>query len=433
MLLVAACASGQGKTTATCALARRLRRAGERVRVFKIGADFIDPLFLEIASGHPVHPLDLWMVGREQCRALVAQAAATADTVLIEGAMGLYDGEPSAGDLARELGIPVLLVIDVQALAQTAGALVQGLRDFGPVRVAGVLANGIAGTPHAQMIAAALRDVPLLGTLPVLSEPLPERHLGLTLPAASDDIDRQIDHYASLLTLDEQQWSAVAPPAQATTDSPVAWPAVEPLLEGRLIAVARDAAFAFLYASNIDCLQALGARIAWFSPLADADVPAGADAIWLPGGYPELHGAVLSEARRFHRSLRAAHAAGVPILAECGGMMALTDALVDLSGREWRMAGLLSGKTRMQARLAAIGLQSWDTGHGVVRGHAFHYSVFDTPLRPAGWSVRHPRGEPGEGVYAAGALVASYFHGYFPSNPRAVAALLSGAVGTRVA
>jgi cobyrinic acid a,c-diamide synthase len=423
-VLISAIASGQGKTTVTAALARRLRRAGQRVRVFKVGADFIDPMMLERACGRPVHALDLWMVGTEGCRELLAAAAVDADVILIEGAMGLYDGDPSAADLAREFGIPVLAVIDVSAMAQTVGAVALGLRDFGPTLLAGVIANGVASPRHAEMVAAALRQVQLLGSIPHNESGLPERHLGLVLPAEIHDIDRRIDALADSPLLDESAW-ANGPKVSCPVHENVRARAISTSLAGEVVAIARDAAFAFIYPANIECLQALGASIRWFSPLADEPIPEAADAVILPGGYPELHGEALSRAQRCLGSLRQAHARQVPILAECGGMMALTDALVDLNGQTWPMAGLLAGTTRMQVRLAGLGLQAWDTGNGVLRGHTFHYSVFETPLSGIARTVAHPRGVAGETIYVTGSSTASYFHAYFPFNPEAVAVLLS--------
>jgi len=175
-------ASGQGKTSVTAALARKLARQGKRVRVFKCGPDFFDPMLLERASGAPVRSLDLWMVGHELCRSQLAQAAAEVDVILIEGVMGLYDGTPSSADLSREFGVPVMAVIDAVAMAQTAGALVHGLRDYGPVEMARVIANRVASEGHARMVAASLRDIPLFATLPRQAKSLPERHLGLVLP-----------------------------------------------------------------------------------------------------------------------------------------------------------------------------------------------------------------------------------------------------------
>jgi len=425
--LVSAIASGQGKTTATAALARHHRLKGRRVRVFKTGADFLDALVLERAAGHAVHVLDLWMVGEEECRRLLRAARSAADRVLIEGVMGLYDGTPSSADLARAFDLPVLAVIDVSAMAQTIGAVAMGLRDFGPVRLAGVIANGVASAGHAAMVSAALREVPLVATLPWLPSSLPERHLGLVPPADSADIEAQLESLGRSIRIDERAWDAAtraAAPDPSPSPTPMA--AHEFPLAGRLVGIARDAAFAFLYPANVDCLEALGARVCFFSPLADEPVPSGADAVFLPGGYPELRAEQLSAARNFHHSIRAAHERGVPILAECGGMMALGQSLGDTQGRQWPMAGVLPGYTRMQPRLAALGLQAWSTAFGELRGHTFHYSIFDTPLEGLTRTRAYPKDASGETIYRCGSLTASYFHAYFPSCPPAIAALFSG-------
>ncbi len=421
MVLVAAVSSGQGKTTVTAALARRLVRMGQRVRVFKCGPDFIDPMLLERACGAPVYNLDLWMLGVDECRRRLAQAATEADVVLVEGVMGLYDGTPSAADLSREFDIPVLAVIDASAMAQSAGAVALGLRDYGPVRMAGVVANRIASEGHAKMVAASLRGIALVATLPRQATPLPERHLGLVLPGEVSDIDRLLDELADQLQLDEAAWHSL--PVQSPADVPA--PRVAPLLHGRTIAIARDAAFCFLYPANLALLRALGAELRFFSPLADEEVPDDADAIYLPGGYPELHGQALSRANRWQASVRAAHRNGVPTLAECGGMMALAQGITGKDGQRWPMAGLLPGEVTMQARLAGLGPQSMPTPAGPLRGHTFHYSRLESPLPAPCHTVKHPTTAQGEAVYRIGALTASYFHGYFPSNPEAVAAMFT--------
>jgi cobyrinic acid a,c-diamide synthase len=423
-LLVAAVASGQGKTTVTAALARKLVRMGKRVRVFKCGPDFIDPMLLERASGAPVRSLDLWMVGRDLCRDQLTQAAAEADVILIEGVMGLYDGTPSSADLAREFGVPVMAVIDAAAMAQTAGALVHGLRDYGPVEMAGVIANRVASEGHAKMVAASLRDIPLFATLPRQARSLPERHLGLVLPGEVSDIDTLLDNLADQLVFDEAAWELLRPVRIEIPPAPAA-PAQAPLLAGKTIAVARDPAFMFIYPANLDTLRSLGATLTFFSPLADDAVPAEADAVYLPGGYPELHGEALSQAGAWQASIRSAHAAGVPIVAECGGMMALADTLADKEGAIWDMAGLLPGAVAMQPRLAGLGSQGLATEQGVLRGHTFHYSKLETATAPAAYTIKHPSAIQGEAWYRVGSLTASYFHAYFPSNPAAVAALFS--------
>lgn len=432
--LISAIASGQGKTSLTAALARRFLRSGGCVRVFKAGADFLDPHVLEQATGQAVYVLDLWMVGEEECRHLLDGACREADLVLIEGVMGLYDGTPSSADLARALDLPVLAVIDVSAMAQTIGAVAAGLRDFGPVRLCGVAANGVASAGHASMVRAALRDVPLVATLPRVPASLPERHLGLVPPDENAEVEAALETLGQALRIEERAWDA-AVRAAARRESPVhdSSPAAHPRpahhevpLTGRVVAIARDAAFAFLYPANLDCLASLGASVRFFAPLADEPVPAEASAVFLPGGYPELHAARLSAAHRFHASIRKAHAAGVPILAECGGMMALAQSVGDPQGRQWPMAGLLPGSTRMQPRLAALGLQAWTTSFGELRGHTFHYSTFETPLGGSTRTRAHPGGALGETIYRSGSLTASYFHAYFPSCPPAIGALLRG-------
>ncbi len=406
--------------------------AGLAVRIFKIGADFLDAMILERSCGHAVHVLDLWMVGENECARLLEEAAHTADVVLIEGVMGLYDGIPSSADLARRFDLPVLTVIDVCAMAQTVGAVAAGLRDFGPVRLAGVIANGVAGEGHEAMVRSALRDVPLIATLPRQRSALAERHLGLTLPADSPDLDRRLEELGLTIRVDPEAWRSIATAAGAQAEESAHCPRpregapAAPASGGARIAIARDAAFAFLYPANVECLAAMGAQIEYFSPLAGDPVPASAQAIFLPGGYPEMHGERLARSRAFHESIRAAHAAGIPMLAECGGMMALADSIRDIEGRDWPMAGILPGSTRMQPRLAGLGLQSWRTRHGEIRGHTFHYSTLETPVRPAARAVSHPRGAEGELIYRSGSLTASYFHAYFPSCPAAIAALFAG-------
>ena len=419
---VTAVSSGQGKTTVTAALARKLAKQGKRVRVFKCGPDFIDPMLLERASGAPVQSLDLWMVGADASRRMLALAAAEADVILIEGVMGLYDGTPSSADLAREFGLPVLAVIDASAMAQTAGALVLGLRDYGPVDLAGVIANRVASANHASMVSASLRGIALFATLPRQAASLPERHLGLVLPGEVSDIDTLLDHLAEQLAFDQAAWDSLRSTRLDVAPAPAP---ISPAMTGKTIAIARDAAFAFLYPANVDTLRALGATPVFFSPLNNEPVPAGADAVFLPGGYPELHAAVLSRADLWLASIRAAHAGGMPIVAECGGMMALADTLADQAGANWPMAGLLSGRVAMQPRLAGLGVQGLATPDGTLRGHTFHYSRLETPVPPTATTVKHPSGAAGEAVYRIGALTASYFHAYFPSNPAAVAALFS--------
>lgn len=429
-LLVAAPASGQGKTTVTAALARLHTRQGRRVRAFKCGPDFLDPHWLELASAASVHSLDLWMTGEADCAARLHAAAGEADLVLVEGVMGLFDGDPSAADLAQRFDLPVLAVVDASAMAGTFGALAYGLRHYrSGLRWAGVLANRVAGERHAQMLRDGLREPQQwLGALP--REPalaLPERHLGLVAAGELNDAMQRLDAAADLLAdtplgrMDTdalQRWSTRFEPLPSCV-------AAEPLLRGRTVAVARDAAFSFIYPANLDCLASLGARLVFFSPLAGEALPS-CDAVWLPGGYPELHAQTLSRQSRLREALTRHVGDGKALWAECGGMMALFENMVTADGSTHKMWGLLPGTVTMQPRLAALGPLQLALAGGTLRGHTFHYSRCETLLQPAGRACRTggaPDADSGEPFFRSGSIAASYFHAWFASSPAAVARL----------
>lgn len=437
-LFIGACASGQGKTTMVAALARHHRRQGRRVRVFKTGPDFLDPMILERASGAPVEPLDLWMVGEALCRRKLYEAAGEADLILIEGAMGLFDGAPSGADLAAAFGIPVLALIDARGMGQTLGAVALGLMHYGAAKGLGfwgIAANRVASARHAEMIAAGMPlDVPYLGPIPRLEAVLPSRHLGLVQAAEIAELDARLDAAAeqiqglAIARLPEP--CRFAPPTQPADDAPllpddpptsIIRDAEARILHGMRIAVARDLAFAFIYPDNLRLLQALGAELVFFSPLADTWIEA--DAIWLPGGYPELYLTELAANRAMHQALHAHVRAGRPIYAECGGMLYLLERLVDQEGQTAELVGLLPGEGRMQSRLAGLGMQSLMLPEGELRGHSFHYSTIQTPLVPAAFGRRQADGQAGEPFYRLGPIQASYLHLYFPSAPQAAAGL----------
>ncbi|WP_404479579.1 cobyrinate a,c-diamide synthase [Novosphingobium sp. BL-52-GroH] len=421
-LLVAAPASGQGKTLVTAALARRHRDAGRRVRVFKCGPDFLDPMVLEVASGAPVHQLDLFMCGEDQCRALLHEAAAEADLILVEGVMGLFDGDPSAADLAQRFGLPVLAVVDGSSMAQTFGALVHGLATYRPgLDLHAVIANRVGSERHAHLLEQSVpAAVTWLGALPREADvALPERHLGLVQAGEVDDLDARLARAAALLPE-----AALHLPPPVPFAAPVDRLGIAPGLAGKRIAVARDRAFAFLYPANLAWLERAGAELAFFSPLRDAQLP-DCDALWLPGGYPELHLEALAANASMRASIRAHHAANRPILAECGGMLYACTALDDGRGTRAEMLGLMPGEAVMQARLARLGMQQMELEGGTLRGHTFHYSRLETPAVPSGLA-RTPDGREGEALYRTGSLTASYMHFYFPSAPLAAAALFAG-------
>jgi cobyrinic acid a,c-diamide synthase len=432
-MMIAGIASGQGKTSVTSALARAHRRLGRRVQVFKVGPDFIDPMVLERACGKPVFNLDDRMVGLAESRRLLAAAAGANDLLLVEGAMGLFDGPPSSAALAAALGLPVLAVIDAQAMAQTFGALVQGLTDEAArlgVRVIGAMANRVAGEGHARLLAESIHPPQRLwGALPRVAASLPERHLGL-----ASESHAAVDSAIEALTDAVMQpliGEPLALPPPVAFDTQVQSD-LEPLLRQHHIAVARDEAFRFIYPANLTLLGDLGADLSFFSPVADQPPPQDADAIWLPGGYPELHARALEAAGAWSDALRRHVRAGKPVLAECGGLMALAEILVTQDGREHRMAGALRGRAVMQPRLQAIGVQLLD---GVIRkdeadaseplrGHTFHFARFETPMQPL-MHCRRLDGAPGEPVWRLGGLTATFFHAYFRSSPYATAALFA--------
>lgn len=423
-LFISAPASGQGKTTVTAALARYHRDHGRRVRVFKTGPDFLDPMILERASGAPVYQLDLWMGGEDHCRQLLYDAAGEAELILIEGVMGLFDGTPCSADLAIRFNIPVMVVIDGSAMAQTFGALALGLASYrSELPFAGVFANRVASQSHYQMLAESLSsELTSFGWLTRDSDiALPERHLGLLQAIEIDDLDERISKAAKALNEVGDvmpvavNFEAIAASNQSITSSLL-------YLKGVHIGVARDQAFAFLYRSNLDVLIEMGAEITYFSPLNDKTLPE-VDALYLPGGYPELHLKRLAANEPMKAAINAHHRAGKPTLAECGGMLYLLDSLADVEGNSASMTGVLPSKAKLQSRLTNLGLHRVVLPEGEIRGHTFHHSQMQCDLKPVAYteSSRH-HGRP-EAVYREGRLTATYLHFYFSSNPEASARL----------
>jgi cobyrinic acid a,c-diamide synthase len=420
-VLIAAPASGQGKTTVTAALARLHRNQGRKVRVFKCGPDFLDPMILERASGAPVYQLDMWMVGADESRRLLWEAAAEADLILIEGVMGLFDGTPSSADLARHFGVPVLGVIDGTAMAQTFGALALGLARYQPdLPFAGVLANRVGTVRHAQLLEHSLTEgLRWYGALSRdLAIELPSRHLGLVQASELNDLDARLDAAAAALA--ESCQVALPPPVCFAAPEPVVAPVA---LAGVRIAVAHDEAFAFTYGASLDLLRNMGAELSFFSPIHDAHLPP-CDSLYLPGGYPELHHVALAANSTMLADIRAHRAADKPLLAECGGMLYLLDALTDVDGVRASLVGILQGEAVMQKRLAALALQAVELPEGTLRGHTYHHSLTSSECQPIARGVSPNGGRGAEAVYRIGRMTASYVHFYFPSNPPAIAALL---------
>jgi cobyrinic acid a,c-diamide synthase len=399
-LVISAPASGVGKTTLTLALARAYRDRGLNVQCFKSGPDYIDPAFHAAATGRVSVNIDSWAMNKVTIESLVARAAA-ADIVLAEGSMGLFDGVTTPGvsgtgataDIAAMMDWPVLLVIDPSGQAQTAAAVAAGLRDFRPgMRVAGVVLNRVASPRHEDLVRRALADagIAVFGALPRHAEiNLPKRHLGLVQAEEQKDINRLIDEAARFI-IQHIDLDAVLQSAGKWSPQPAS-PIANLTPPGQRIALARDAAFSFIYPHMLEAWHAAGAEISTFSPLADEGPDAGADVCWLPGGYPELHAARLSANKGFQRAL-SSFAETRPVHGECGGYMVLGTALTDAEGVNHAMTGLLGLETSFARRRMHLGYRLAELAASIpgyqagahLRGHEFHYSTIvsqpDEPL-----------------------------------------------------
>jgi cobyrinic acid a,c-diamide synthase len=372
-LIIAAPRSGSGKTTITLALLAALRRRGVAIRAGKSGPDYIDPAFHAAASGAEGVNLDSWAMAPELLAAVAANAASGSDIFVIESSMGLFDGiagppgrTGAAADLAARFALPVLLVLDVSGQSQSAAAVARGFATHDPaVRIAGVILNQVASPRHREGVAAAMAQLglPILGSMPRdATLALPERHLGLI----------QADEHAIL--------RLAAPFAPTASNAPALPP------PGQRIALARDAAFSFIYPHLLQAWRRAGAEIIAFSPLADEAPPEACDSCWLPGGYPELHAGALAQSRHFLAGLRH-FAATRPVHGECGGYMVLGRVLEDSDGISHAMAGLLGHATSYRQRRLHLGYRKatlcaasrLGPAGATLRGHEFHYASVTDP------------------------------------------------------
>jgi cobyrinic acid a,c-diamide synthase len=417
--LVAAPRSGSGKTTITLGIVAALRRRGLAVRTAKSGPDYIDPAFHAAASGAPGTNLDSWAMPPALLDRLAHEATAGAQALIIESAMGLFDGvdappgrSGSSADLAARYGLPVLLVLDISGQAQTAAAIARGfmLHDKA-VRIGGVVLNRVASERHRRMAATAIAALGLrvLGAIP--RDPtltLPERHLGLVQASEHASLATHLDRLAAMaeahIDLDALLINAVTIPAGADKV------AIPP--PGQRIGLAQDAAFTFVYPHVLAAWRAAGAEILPFSPLADEPPPAQADAVWLPGGYPELHAPELAAATRFRAGLQQ-FAETRPVHGECGGYMALGAGLIDAAGIRHAMAGLLSHTTSFAQRKLHLGYREATLPNETrIRGHEFHYASVTDPGTDAPYATLRDSGgsDLGPAGGRRGLVTGSFFH-----------------------
>jgi len=395
-LIIAASASGTGKTLITSGLIATLKRRGLRVGVAKVGPDYIDPGYHSNAAGRLCVTLDAWAMRDDTLNAAISVAEQDADVVICEGVMGLFDGAPggigSTADIAKRTGWPVLFVHAPQGQAASAAAVVKGFAAADPdVHIAGVIFNKVASERHWALIAEACKtyasDVPIMGYVPRTSDiSVPSRHLGLVQASESDDLKALFtdaaDALEQALNIDDIL-ACARPRVPSCALSHVSVP-IAPL--GQRIAVASDHAFAFAYQHVLQGWRYAGAEISPFSPLKDEAPAADCDAIYIPGGYPELFAGQLAANKTFLGGLRQATDHGVVIFGECGGYMVLGDALTDADGVRHTMAGLLPVETSFASRKMHLGYRQMKTATDSVlgvagmafRGHEFHYATIVT-------------------------------------------------------
>ncbi|MFT6579667.1 MAG: cobyrinic acid a,c-diamide synthase [Alphaproteobacteria bacterium] len=432
-LIISAPASGSGKTVITLALLRALRRAEISVASAKIGPDYIDPAYHRAASGADCVNLDSWAMRENVFSRLAHHASLNADLVLCEGVMGLFDGaqDPSrdgagsTAEAAARTGWPVILVVDARGQAQSAGALIEGfMRHRDDLHVAGVIFNRVGGERHAQMLRAAAQraGAVVLGCVPrdpALS--LPERHLGLVQADEHDALESFLNAAADLIAraIDLDALQELARPITLTDPKITPDHAPKPL--GQRIAIARDHAFAFAYPSLLHQWQKQGAALEFFSPLKNEGPDDDADAVYLPGGYPELHAGRLASNDLFLSGVRQAAARGAAVYGECGGYMVLGDALTDSDGDAHRLCGLLPLHSSFETPRLHLGYRRARTmmatplGEAGLRftGHEFHYAniIDEGPATPL-FQVKNAQGAPvsASSGLAVGNVAGSFVH-----------------------
>jgi len=452
-VVIAATASGVGKTTATVALIGAMRARGLKVAAFKCGPDYLDPTYHERAAGVRSHNLDGWMMDRDAVLATFTRVSAGADIAVIEGMMGLFDSatptgeEGSTAQLAKWLAAPVILVTDASGVARTIAAVAAGFARFDPaVRVAGMICNRVGSRGHLDLLRAARPEVPIVGGFPASSDlAFPERHLGLLMADEASVPQRLIEGWSRLAAdwLDLDAIVEIARSAPGLEAGRTANASVDLISRPQSrIGIAYDAAFHFYYEDNLNRLRSLGAQLVNFSPIRDRELPE-VDGLYFGGGYPEVFARELSSNSAMLAAIAGFAARGGVIYAECGGLMYLADAIRTLDGARWPMAAIIPGIAVMSDRLQALGYVEVETRADSIlgaaqtrfRGHQFRYSTLegDDSGIDRIYNVA-PRwgGAPFAEGYRVGNVLASYVHAHWASNPAVADALLRACVGSRV-
>jgi cobyrinic acid a,c-diamide synthase len=450
-VVIAGTHSGCGKTTITLGILAALKKKNINVQPFKVGPDFIDPGLHRLITGRISRNLDLWMCGRDYVKECFDRHSADADVSVVEGVMGMYDGNISTADLAAALDLPVILVVDAYGMAESAGAIVKGFMEYRAVGAgfsrpdfAGVIFNRVASERHWDRLKHSIQDIPVLGYLPrSLDFKIPERHLGLVVAEENPIDKKEIDKLADAILKHIDIESIVRKCGSAEEQKSESGEAGKRGSTRALkVGIAYDKAFCFYYEDNLDLLKDAGAEIVKFSPLSDSSVPDNVDALYIGGGYPELYAEQLSMNDSMLSSIKKCVEDGMPVYSECGGFMYLTEGIYDLENKFYPMAGVFPLKTRMTKKRARLGYRKAallkDSMLGqkgdIVRGHEFHYSdiVYNTednkdtcrgeapsPLFTKIYSVKN--GEDisldNEGCRENNAF-GSYIHIHFGSNPQ---------------
>ena len=437
--VIAGTHSGCGKTTVTLGLMAAIMGRGLTVQSFKSGPDFIDSGIHRLATGRQAINLDLWMCGEEGAMNSFCRYARLGDIPVVEGVMGMFDGDLGTSTLAAALGLPAILVIDAYGMAESAGAVIRGYSEWSTesgVALAGVIFNRVGSTRHFERLKNAVRDVEVLGYLPRdAGIEMPSRHLGLTTAEEVPLTRIQVEALASMIEAHvnlDRVLAIASSGGETECDRFVSRPGRVQLTVR--IAIARDIAFSFYYEENLDMLRDAGAEIVTFSPLWDSCLPPGTDAIYFGGGYPELHAEQLSSNHPMRTAIADLAAAGKPVYAECGGLMYMSKGIRDLEGRLFEMTGLLPFETTMKKRRTGLGYREIllkkdciiGRAGSALRGHEFHYSEIvpgaglSSPGVDTVYDLKDAQGvSRGAEGYSTGAILASYVHVHFASNQRA--------------